>query len=197
MIRNITAKTLKVAVGLGLVALLGSFLTIEAAEPSKQRGTAQQRAKAKANQEQFGKASKESRAAAAAVSNKLQRGEKLYKACGICHGKSGLTTAPGQVEGRNILGYTYQNLMRELISYREGKADNGGLNVIMAANMKGWSDSEIDDVSTYIMKLVDEARLKGKLTTGARNARDKDANKGSTSGKNTSNKNRNTSNRNR
>lgn len=87
-------------------------------------------------------------------------GKKMFKACSVCHGSNGTKTAPGQLEGRNILSRSYDELVRELIGYREGISNNGGLEVIMIANMEGWSDEDIKEVASYIVELADKNKAK-------------------------------------
>jgi cytochrome c553 len=74
-------------------------------------------------------------------------GESLYARCVGCHGATG----EGGV-GPKLKGQSKLELMTKLKGYRDGK-QYGPMTSMMAPNVSGFSDEDIEKVADYIAKL--------------------------------------------
>ena len=80
-------------------------------------------------------------------------GAAIYKKCIACHGVNGEKVAPGSKGNVTIGGMDKAELVTQLKGYVAGTADNGGAKAIMYAQVKGFTEADIEAVADYISKL--------------------------------------------
>lgn len=94
-----------------------------------------------------------------AIVYSLKNGGNLYKkACAVCHGKRADVIPPGSHARVPINNRDPYTLLVMLNTYRQGYANNGGANAIMAAALlrHKFSDEELRDIAFYVDSLEEE-----------------------------------------
>lgn len=77
----------------------------------------------------------------------VKKGESLYATCVGCHGASG----EGGV-GPKLRGQSKASLISKMKGYRDGK-QYGSMTSMMAPNVQGFSDKDIEKVAEYIANM--------------------------------------------
>jgi cytochrome c553 len=89
-------------------------------------------------------------AAAPAAANDVQAGRDKARACAVCHGQVGVSTAP---DAPNLAGQPAMYLAAQLRAYRSGARQHA----VMAVIAKPLSDADISDLAAWYAAIKVEA----------------------------------------